>query len=44
MKKEKQTNYVYRKSENLSDWIKQFEDNCLKRDDVNKTLKEYIEY
>ena len=26
MKKENQTNYVYRKSENLSDWIKQFED------------------
>ena len=44
MKKETQTNYVYRKSENLSDWIKQFEDNFLKSSNINDNIKEYVEY
>ena len=44
MKKETQTNYVYRKSENLSDWIKQFEDHFLKSANINDNIKEYVEY
>ena len=44
MKKEKQSNYVYRKSENLSNWIKKFEDHCLESTDLDNEIKEYIEY
>ena len=44
MKAQTSKNYVYRKSENLSDWIKKFEDHCIKNADIDDEIKEYIEY
>ena len=44
MKKEIIDNYNYRKSENLSDWIKKFEDHCIKNADIDENIKEYLEY
>ena len=40
----KRSNYEYRKSENISDWIKQFEDHCMKSADIDDQVKEYVKY
>ena len=44
MKTENTSNHMYRKSENLSNWIKKFEDHCLKNADIDDDVKEYFEY
>ena len=44
MKKEMQSDYFYRKSENLPNWIKKFEDHCMESADIDDEIKEYIEY
>ena len=40
MKTEKE--YIYRKSENLSDWIKEYEDYAINNVDLDDEMKEYI--
>ena len=40
----KENLYIYRKSENLSDWIKKYEDHCLKDEAINDVVKEYLEF
>ena len=40
----KENLYIYRKSENLSDWIKKYEDYTIKNADLDNEIKEYIEY
>ena len=32
------------KRENLSEWIKKFEDHCAKNADIDEDVKEYVEY
>ena len=44
MKSEHASKYMYRKSENLSSWIRKFEDHCLKNADIDNDVKEYFEY
>ena len=41
--KESTDDYTVRR-ENLSEWIKKYEDHCLKTADLDEDVKEYVEY
>ena len=43
MKVDKNNSYTVRR-ENLSQWIKKFEDHCMKNADIDEDVKEYVEY
>ena len=43
MEIQKSNTYTVRR-ENLSEWIKKFEDHCLKTADLDDEVKEYLEY
>ena len=44
MKAENTSNHAYRKSENLSSWIKKYEEHCLKNEEIDDDIREYFEY
>ena len=43
MKELKNDDYIVRR-ENLSEWIKKFEDHCMKNADLDEDVREYVEY
>ena len=44
MKNEISSDNLYRKSEDLSSWIKKYEDYCVNNADLNEEIKEFVEF